>query len=259
MWLKQMVGIIVVTALLIMNGVIAAGLFIFKAPEAENAGTTSLVPAESVLPPTVTLEATPGTVGAKTPSALNWSTTNNPSTCVASGDWAGNKTQFGAESTGRLNDLKTYTYTITCENSAGKAEATVKVDVTAAAIAQSDATKKATASSTPSPSPSGPTYCSGRIPCYGPNDVSSHNASGNCWGYNGDRVMNISNFDSAYHQAKSGIGSIQVGSVCGSNLASALRGDISVDGQTRDHNQSTKSNSEKNMIPYFVGYFDASK
>ncbi len=71
--------------------------------------------------------------------------------------------------------------------------------------------------------------------------------------------MNITGFDAAYHKGKSGISSIEVGGVCGKDLAGSLGGSVSADGQTRNHNSATKSNADRNMIPYFVGYYDANK
>ncbi|QQS19423.1 hypothetical protein IPL85_04025 [Candidatus Saccharibacteria bacterium] len=89
--------------------------------------------------------------------------------------------------------------------------------------------------------------------------MAAHGSAGNCWGYNGNRVINISGFDAAYHKAKSGIGSVEVSGVCGKDLSGSLGGSVSAEGQTRNHNAATKSNADRNLIPYFVGYFDVNK
>jgi hypothetical protein len=255
MWLRQLVGVFVVVSFIGMNTLIVVGLM---APE-KTLETLNANPevASSLPPPTVTIKADPGSVGTQSPSALSWDTTGNATECVAGGDWTGNKTPFGAESTGRLKEVKTYTFKITCSNSGGSAEASVDVAVTQSAPV---ATKSSPAkSSSGSSGGSSPTFCGGRTPCYGTSDVASHSSSGNCWGWNGDRVINITGFDVAYHQAKTGISSIRVASVCGTNLSGALDGSVSAESQTRNHNQTTKNNGDKNEIPYFVGYYDATK
>jgi hypothetical protein len=255
MWLKQLVGVFVVISFIGMNTLVVIGLV---TPE-KTLDTLNANPevAASLPPPTVTIKADPGSVGVQTPSALSWDTTGNATSCEASGDWAGNKTPFGAESTGRLKEVRTYTFKISCSNSGGSAEASVDVAVTQAApTASSNTPAKSSSGSSAS---SSPTYCGGRVPCYGSSDVAAHGSSGNCWGWNGDRVINITGFDVAYHQAKTGISNIQVSSVCGGSLAGALSGSVSAEGQTRNHNQTTKNNGDKNEIPYFVGYYDANK
>ncbi len=204
--------------------------------------------------PTVTLKIEPAVVPAQTPSALSWSTTGNPTDCEASGNWTGVKTPFGAESTGRLNTPGNFTYTLKCSSAGGSAEASATVTV-----GNATPPKQSTVSSSSS-SGGGAAYCGGRAPCYGPKDIATHGSQGNCWGYNGDRVINVGSFDTGYHQAKSGISSIQIGGVCGTNLSNSLNGGVQADGQPgRNHNATTKANLDKNMTPYFVGYFDASK
>lgn len=80
--------------------------------------------------PTVTLAANPSSLYVGDSSTLNWSVTNNPTSCTASGDWSGVKSTSGPASTGALTSAKTYTYTLTCQNSAGSgfATATVKAE-----------------------------------------------------------------------------------------------------------------------------------
>ncbi len=76
--------------------------------------------------PAVVISASPNPVDYNTSSTLTWSSTNVTS-CVASGDWSGDKATFGTESTGNLTSAKTYT--ITCAGPGGSAENSVTVNV----------------------------------------------------------------------------------------------------------------------------------
>lgn len=258
MWFRRLVGVAMIISFIGLNAIVIVGLVTAPEVEPSQLEQAQNQPATVVSElPTVSLTANPGSVSANTPAGLSWETTGSPDTCEAAGDWSGPKTAFGSESTGRLKDVKTYTFKLTCKNQAGSAEATIDVAVTPASATPS--AQPAAAAKSSSPKPAAATYCDGRVPCYGPKDVSSHGSGGNCWGYNGDRVINISSFDSGYHKSKSGISSIEIGGVCGTNLATALNKGVSADSQTRDHNESTKSNSDKNLFPYFVGYYDGGK
>ena len=82
--------------------------------------------------PTVNLKANgvdgPMTINYNTAATLSWTTTNNPTSCTASGDWSGSKAvPSGSESTGIL--ALTKNYTLTCSNSAGSANDSVLVQV----------------------------------------------------------------------------------------------------------------------------------
>ena len=252
MWLRRLVGFVVIVTFISMNVLAIAGLF-SKPKNANEIAGLSLAPPSVEAAPTISFSVDPATIPAGTTSALQWETTGNPA-CTASGDWKGDKTAFGAESTGRVSTEGKRVYTLTCTNAGGSAQANVELSVGPANSAPVPATQTKAATK-----PTTPTYCGGRSPCYGPKDVAAHSSAGNCWGWNGDRVMNISNLDANFHQAKSGISSIQVSDVCGHDLAASLSGSVSAGGQTRNHNNSTKSNSDRNEIPYFVGYFDANK
>lgn len=242
-----------IVSLIGMNAIVLIGFF------SGNSGSFSL--SQKVAPPAppvVTLSANPTEIASGLFSALSWDVTGEITGCSASGDWIGPKTQFGSESTGRLNTEGVKTYTLTCENSGGKSTASTVVTVKKSVASTSQSTS--TSANTSSPKPAAPkVYCNGASPCYGPREVASHNGAGNCWGWNGSRVMNISGFDTGYHKGKSGIGSIEVSGVCGKDLAASLAGNVSAGGQTRDHNASTKANADRNMLPYFVGYFDNTK
>ena len=54
--------------------------------------------------------------------AITWSS-NNASTCIASGDWDGQKASAGSESL-QLQEAKTYTFILTCSGEAGTQPAT---------------------------------------------------------------------------------------------------------------------------------------
>jgi len=251
MWLKKLVAVSMIVTLLGMNTIAAMGIF---APNEKNASLSLSQP--QVVLPTMTLDALPTEVQTGLYSALSWTVEGEIDSCIASGDWTGPKTQFGSQSTGRLATEGKRTYTLSCTNQAGTVTKSVSVDVKASATAT---VPTASSGNSTTAAPSAPVYCFGSQPCYSRKEVAAHSSPGNCWGYNGTRVMNISGFDSAFHRAKSAIGSIEVSGVCGTDLAPSLGGSVSAGGQTRNHNNSSKGNADRNMIPYFVGYFDAAK
>lgn len=256
MWLRRLVGIFMIVTCVSMISLAAIGVF---SPEKKvNVGFNTFAPDPNfTVPPTVTISADPGSTKVGYFSTITWSTTGDPTDCEAKGSWSGQKTAFGTESTGRITTEGEKVFSLVCKNKGGSSEASVKIAVAAASAPAP--TTGGSKGSTATSSSSGPSYCSGRLPCYGPREVGQHSGSGNCWGWNGDRVINISGFDLAFHQAKTGISSIEVGQVCGHNLAPSLSGGVSAGGQTRDHNATTKANADRNEIPYFVGYFDGSK
>ncbi|TSC85724.1 MAG: exported protein of unknown function [Microgenomates group bacterium Gr01-1014_7] len=62
----------------------------------------------------------PVTIDNSQSATLSWTTSNNPTSCSASGQWSGNKSiSGGTEGTGQLYGPWTYTYTIVCSNAAG--------------------------------------------------------------------------------------------------------------------------------------------
>ncbi len=251
MWLRRLVGVSMIMAFVIMNGLIVYGLFFAEDTRKPAVQVAQNIP---VPPPTVTLEVNPSSIPAGTSSGLTWSTTGNPSVCTASGSWSGIKTMYGSESTGRLPKSGNYKFTITCTNSTGSNEATATITVGDAKAPAQVVTSKTTASAS-----SGAVYCQGRTPCYGTREVGSHGSSGNCWGWNGDRVININGLDAGFHKAKTGIDTIEVSGVCGKDLAPSLAGSVSAGGQTKNHLSSTKSNANANELPYLIGFFDSSK
>jgi len=86
-----------------------------------------------ILSPTVDLKANnsngPITIPYNTAATLSWTTTNNPTTCTASGDWSGSKAiPSGSESTGNLTATQN-NYILTCSNASGSANDSVLVQV----------------------------------------------------------------------------------------------------------------------------------
>lgn len=80
--------------------------------------------------PIVRMAANP--IGPITPGSsttLTWSTTNNPTSCTASGDWSGSKPGSGSASSGALNSVRDYTFTLTCSNGSGSTFASADVQV----------------------------------------------------------------------------------------------------------------------------------
>ena len=253
MWLKRTVAVAMIITCLGMSGLVVWGLFFTKNVYGNTDVTLgAIVVAEA---PTVTMEVSPNSISASSTAAITWSTTANPHSCTASGSWNGDKTPFGAESTGRMRTAGSFTYTLTCVNDGGTATASAVLSVVNGTPVPSGTP---TPAPTPSPTPTA-TYCGGRSPCYGAKDIASHGSSGNCWGWNGDRVINITGLDVSYHKAKTGISTIEVSGVCGKDLASSLSGGVEAGGSGHDHKSSTKSNADRNEIPYFVGYYDAKK
>ncbi len=76
--------------------------------------------------PIVTLSASPASVTTGGNVTLSWSSPAADS-CVASGDWSGNKAISGSESTGPLTQVSAYT--LTCSNSFGSDFKTVTIQV----------------------------------------------------------------------------------------------------------------------------------
>lgn len=255
MWLRRLVGITMIITCVGMNALVLIGFF---APDktkqlAQAASQTVAVPA-----PTVTVTAKPDTTTAGNFSALTWTTTGSPSSCTASDSWTGVKTPFGAESTGRIPNAGNYKYTLSCKNAGGTGTATVTLAVGPANAPPPAAPAGNTAGS--SSQTTTVTYCGGRSPCYGPNDVAKHGSSGNCWGWLGDRVINVSGFDASFHAARSGISNIQVSGVCGKDLTPAVSGSVSTsDSPGHDHAKGAKSSADSSYAGYYAGFFDSSK
>lgn len=97
-----------------------------------NSGSNYETVTVQVLPniPSVSITASPTSIYKGSTAAINWSATNNPTLCEASGDWTGTKSASGSTSTGSLNSIKTYTFYLRCDNDGGSSatmSATVNV------------------------------------------------------------------------------------------------------------------------------------
>lgn len=102
--------------------------------------------------PTVTLTASPttGVVNVVSPT-LTWISTNNPTSCTATGDWSGPKNESGTRiPLGVLNTVKTYKYEITCANTYGRS-ATSTATIVVTATLQPDLTATSPTLSTTTP------------------------------------------------------------------------------------------------------------
>jgi len=76
--------------------------------------------------PTLSFSTSPGSVSQNGSTTLSWNSTDATS-CVASGDWSGNKSISGSESTGSLTiDSQ---YTLTCDGAGGSVNESVNVAV----------------------------------------------------------------------------------------------------------------------------------
>lgn len=250
MWLKRLVGVVMIITLVGMNALVVLGIVMPEKTQ-KKAVVPPAVAAPAVLPPpTIDLTVSPSSIAANATSALKWTTTGSPTDCQASGNWTGPKTQFGTESTGRIKAPGNYTYTITCTNLGGKAESTATITV-GDAVAP---TKSVVSSSTPSAT--APTYCNGRAPCYSKSDVASHNSGGNCWSWNIDRVINVTALVQI-HQVE-GV-DIETNQICGHDAAPSLSGSQGVPSSPsgHPHNKDTQKNNSTNLV--FVGFFDSTK
>lgn len=258
MWLRRLVGVMMIIICIGMNAVVVVGFF---SPDKTKKAVVVAEQAPPTPPPVLTITAKPGSISAGSFSALTWTSSGNPTSCTASDTWSGDKTPIGAESTGRLSTPGNYKYTLTCKNAGGDGSATITVAVGPAAVSASSSSGSSSSSSSSSSSGSGATYCNGGFPCYGTADVAKHSSAGNCWGWLGNRVINVSSFDSAFHSARSGVDNIQVGGVCGKDLGPSVNGSVPANGYSSGHNHQlgAKSNTDANYMGYFVGYYDSSK
>lgn len=266
MWLRRLVGIVMIITLVGMNVIAIMGLFVADKKQTVGLSTANGGSSQTLDQiPTVSLTADPGTVAVGNAAALSWTTTGSPSSCTASGAWTGAKTPFGAESSERFATIGNFTYTISCTNAAGTAEAstTIAVSKTAGASGKSSSSSSSSSGSGSSSggSSAGKNYCSGRVPCYSTKEVASHNSKGNCWGWLGDRVINVSGFDAGFHIARSGVASVEVSGICGTDLMPAVSGKVPSADYPRGHEHTlgATSTSDKNYLSYFVGYYDAAK
>jgi len=78
--------------------------------------------------PTVSIASDPNTVTSGYSSTIRWSS-NNATSCTASGDWSGSKATSGSFSTGAIKSTKIYS--LSCTGSGGRGDGSTSVSVTA--------------------------------------------------------------------------------------------------------------------------------
>lgn len=258
--MRRLVAISMIITLVGMNALILLGLFGPK-DEITSVGiglTNKLGPAA----PTIAISVEPTEIPAGSVASIRWSTGNNPTSCEASGDWTGPKTPEGSESTGKKTQQANYNYILSCQNEGGTAQASAALVVSPAGSSTSTASSGGGGStSTPSPAPAPPaTYCGGRSPCFSAKEVASHGTKGNCYGWNGDLVFNVSSLDEQYHKSLTGIPSVETSTICGKDLGPALRGQIGVPGaEAHNHKSTSINNTQANLLSFQVGYYDPKK
>jgi hypothetical protein len=95
-----------------------------------SASDSVTVDVATILAPNVNIKANnsdgPITISSGSSATLSW-TSNNTTSCTASGAWSGSKSISGSQSTGSLTSSKTYT--ITCTGAGGSASDSVTVNV----------------------------------------------------------------------------------------------------------------------------------
>ncbi|MGV9001944.1 MAG: hypothetical protein ACOH18_03225 [Candidatus Saccharimonadaceae bacterium] len=226
-----------------------AGTFTYILNCSNSAGSDSKSASVTVIAiPVVSISVNPTSLSTGGSSSITWSATNSPSSCSAGGSWSGSKGASGTQTTGAINTAGTYTYSLSCTNSGGTASSSTTLTVSNPA----------------------PVYCSGRTPCYGPNDLATHSSAGNCWGWNLDWVINITSFRPSHPGGiKSGSTSTLESSsaTCNHDVHSLLAGTASIPGYkdsggstTHSHNSSSTNNTAGSALAgYRVGYYDASK
>jgi hypothetical protein len=109
-------------------------------------------------------------------------------------------------------------------------------------------------------------YCGGNTPCYGPSTLATHATSGNCWGWNLDRVVNVTSY-APKHPPRAGSGSLEsTVSTCNHDIHAILIGVSAISGYTTSggstkhkHNSSTNNNTGGTLASYLVGYYDPAK
>jgi spore coat protein CotH len=90
--------------------------------------SSDLAPAQPPANPSIpTFNSSSNSIFTNESIAITWSS-NNASTCIASGDWDGQKASAGSESL-QLQEAKTYTFILTCSGEAGTQPATASLDV----------------------------------------------------------------------------------------------------------------------------------
>jgi hypothetical protein len=188
--------------------------------------------------PVITMSISPATISTGASSTINWSATNSPSSCTASGSWSGTKAASGSQSTGAKPTAGTFTYTLSCTNSGGSSSASVNQTVNPAAVV----------------------YCGGQTTCYGVGDMAAHASAGNCWARTRyrvtgsyDRVFNLNTLASSGHGTKGASGFY---SLCGGDFTNCVNGNGC--GSNKNHSLSELITGNQ-YSQSRIGYYDPAK
>ena len=80
--------------------------------------------------PVISLTASSASVEQGATVELKWSVTNSPTSCTASGDWQGSKSEKGgSEKTPTLSKIQSYIFTLTCKGPTGNNSTSIAVNV----------------------------------------------------------------------------------------------------------------------------------
>ncbi len=188
------------------------------------------------LKPVVSLSIQPSVITSGGSSTLQWSVTNNPTSCNATGAWSGAKSSSGIQGTG-TKTTGSYVYTLTCSNAGGSSGTSVTLTVNAPAI----------------------NYCDGLSPCYGVSQMAQHASSSTCWGYStyqiGGSFARTYDLVKAYNgtakHRQSGVGFYVK---CGADITSCINGQTGCGSVVKNH-------SADKLLQYSSpnGYYDPRK
>ncbi len=222
-----------------------AGTFTYTLACSNTAGTNTKSAVLTVLAvPVVSISVAPASINTGSAATVTWSATASPTSCTASGSWSGSKAASGSVSTGAIASAGSYTYTLSCTNTGGSGSNSATLTATNPA----------------------PVYCGGNTPCYGVTDVAGHASVGNCWGWNLNRVINITGFRPK-HPGGQQTGSLESAtSSCNRDLHAILVGSAAITGYkdsggstTHNHTKGGANNTASSILSYLVGYWDATK
>ena len=105
----------------VMAGLSTIKTYLFTLTCSNAAGGTFDTAALQVIPnpPDVSITVSPSPIYTRATSTISWSSTNNPTSCTATGAWSGAKTASGSLNTGTMNSAGNYLYELQCSNQGG--------------------------------------------------------------------------------------------------------------------------------------------
>lgn len=186
--------------------------------------------------PVVSLSISPAVIQVGGSATLQWSSTNSPTSCSASGAWSGAKPASGSQNTGTMS-AGSFVYTISCANGGGTGTTSVTLTVNAP-----------------------PTnYCGGLSPCIGVAQMSQHATQTDCWGYSsyrtGGSYPRVYDLVKAYNgTSKHRQSNVGFWAKCGTDITNCLNGNNACGSKTLDH-------STNYLLQYSspFGYYDPRK